>query len=155
LRSSVSKLLFVSPRSNIDKRFLAAPQGTRILTVFTRNQERKGLYLKITMSHRDEYRHWPFLTEEEFTLACAFFDQRYIRATLGPTRKVLKIISRRTATTGGTYIEILRLLQPPKEDDELALALESLGGFGGESATDTEMGVEMADDDDQVCNPFL
>jgi ubiquitin-like-conjugating enzyme ATG10 len=108
------------------------------------------------MSHRDDYRHWPFLTEEEFALACAFFDQRYIRATLGPTRKVLKIISRRTATTGVTYIEILRLLQPPKEDEDLALALESLGGFGGGPATDAETDIEMAaDDDDQVCNPSL
>jgi ubiquitin-like-conjugating enzyme ATG10 len=103
------------------------------------------------MSCRDEYRHWPFLTDEEFTLACAFFDQRYVQAKLGPARKVLKIISRRTATTGGTYIEILRLLQPPKEDNDLALALESLGGFGRASAADTGMDVDMAtDDDDQV-----
>jgi hypothetical protein len=102
------------------------------------------------MSYRDEYQQWPFLTGEEFTLACAFFDQRYIRAKLGPTRKLLKIISRRTATTGGSYIEILRLLQPPKDDDDLALALEKLSGFGG-SGTDTGMDVEMAnDDDDQV-----
>jgi hypothetical protein len=103
------------------------------------------------MTYRDEYRHWPFLTEEEFALACAFFDQRYIKAKLGPTRKILKIISRRTATTGGTYIEILRLLQPPKDDDDLALALESLSGFGS-SAKDEGMDVDMANDDhDQVC----
>ncbi|EPE35511.1 hypothetical protein GLAREA_11210 [Glarea lozoyensis ATCC 20868] len=108
------------------------------------------------MTYRDEYRHWPFLTEEEFTLACAFFDQRYIKAKLGPTRKILKIISRRTATTGGAYIEILRLLQPPKDDDDLALALESLSGFGS-SAKDEGMDVDMANDDhdQEVLRPQL
>ena len=107
------------------------------------------------MSHRDEYRQWPLLTEEEFTLACAFFDQRYIRAKLGPVRKTLKVIPRRTATTGGSYLEVLRLLQPPEDDHELALALESLGGFGG-SGADTGMDVEMASDDhDHVCRVSL
>ncbi|KAH6675575.1 hypothetical protein B0J14DRAFT_367257 [Halenospora varia] len=79
------------------------------------------------MSHRDEYRQWPFLNEEEFDLACAYFDQRYVKAKLGPTRQIFKIRSRRTATTGTSYIEIIRLLQLPEDQDELSLALGRLG----------------------------
>lgn len=78
------------------------------------------------MSHRDEYRQWPFLNEEEFDLACAYFDQRYVKAKLGPTRQIFKIRSRRTATTGTSYIEIIRLLQLPEDQDEFSLALGRL-----------------------------
>ncbi|KAH8676748.1 hypothetical protein BGZ60DRAFT_264946 [Tricladium varicosporioides] len=80
------------------------------------------------MSHRDEYWQWPFLNEEEFDLACAYFDQRYVKARLGPTRQVFKIRSRRTATTRTSYIEIIRLLHLPEDQDELSLALGKLGG---------------------------
>lgn len=102
------------------------------------------------MAHHDEYRQWPFLTEEEFELACAFFDQRYVRASLGPTRQIFKIRSRRTATTGSSYIEILRLLQLPEDEDELSLALAKLGKGGGDlgSANDVEMDTTEEDADE-------
>jgi ubiquitin-like-conjugating enzyme ATG10 len=80
------------------------------------------------MSHRGEYRQWPFLNQEEFELACAFFDQKYVRASLGPTRQIFKIRQRRTMTTGISYLEILRLLQLPEDEDDLSLALAKLGG---------------------------
>jgi ubiquitin-like-conjugating enzyme ATG10 len=79
------------------------------------------------MAHHNDYRHWPFVTQEEFELACHFFDQIYLRAKLGSSRKTFKIRLHRTMTTGQTYIEILRLLQPPDNDDELSLALSQLG----------------------------
>ncbi|RFU36118.1 hypothetical protein B7463_g244, partial [Scytalidium lignicola] len=79
----------------------------------------------MTISHRDEYRQWPFLNVEEFELACAYFEQRYVSAKLGPTRNILKINSRRTATVGECYIEILRLLKL-SEDEDLSLALAKL-----------------------------
>ncbi|KAH8602713.1 autophagy-related protein-like protein Atg10 [Bisporella sp. PMI_857] len=97
------------------------------------------------MSHRDNYRQWPFLTKEEFELACAYFDQKYVRAKLGPTRKLFKIRSRRTATTGVTYIEILRLLKLPEEDNDLLDALEKLGREDGMEMNDVEMSNEDAD----------
>lgn len=101
------------------------------------------------MSNQHDYRQWPFLTEEEFDLACAFLDQRYIRAQLGPTRKFFKINSRRTATTGGLYIEILRILRLPNDEDELSLALSKLSGGDG----DQEMDIDVAnEEDDEVCN---
>ena len=99
------------------------------------------------MSHRDEYRQWPFVNEEEFELACAFFDQKYVRASLGPTRQIFKIRSRRTLTTGITYLEILRLLKLPEDEDDLSAAFARLGG-DLTSTKDVEM--NMAEDADQV-----
>ncbi len=81
----------------------------------------------VMAQYHSDYKHWPFLNEEEFELACAFFDRRYIRAKLGPTRQAFKIRSRRIATTGTSYIEILRLIHPPEDADELSLAFKNLG----------------------------
>lgn len=86
------------------------------------------------MSHHGEYRQWPFLTYEEFELACAFFDRKYVRAELGPTRRIFKIRPRRNATTGASFIEILRLLNLPEDQDELALALGKLEANEGPSS---------------------
>ncbi|KAG4442280.1 hypothetical protein IFR05_002204 [Cadophora sp. M221] len=105
------------------------------------------------MARQDDYRQWPFLNQEEFELACAFFDQKYVRAKLGPTRKIFKIRSRRVATTGNSYIEILRLLQPPDDEDELSQALGMLGGGGGglgglsDAKDDVDMMVDTVDED--------
>ncbi|PQE12743.1 autophagy 3 protein [Rutstroemia sp. NJR-2017a BBW] len=106
------------------------------------------------MTHRQEYRQWPFLTEEEFELACALLDRRYIRAKLGPVRKNLKLRVAHTATTGTCYVEILRLLLPPKDEDDLSNALEKLSsGYAPRSAPSLE--VEMMDDDgdEEVLRP--
>jgi ubiquitin-like-conjugating enzyme ATG10 len=96
------------------------------------------------MSHHDEYRQWPFLTQEEFELACAFFDRKYIRAELGPRRRTFKIRHRRNATTGETFIEVLRLLSLPDNEDDLVAALAKLGE---DSNTVLEMEI---DEDDEV-----
>lgn len=100
--------------------------------------------------HHSEYRQWPFLTEEEFELACAFFDQRYVQATLGPTRQNFKVRSQRTVTTGQSYIEILRLVQLPEDEDELVLALANLGKGGGDSGSGDMMMDTMEEDADEV-----
>lgn len=100
------------------------------------------------MSHqRDEYRQWPFVTQEEFELACAFFDQRYVRATLGPTRQIFKVRSRRTATTGSSYIEILRLLQLPEDEDELSIAIAKLGKDRGDSGLGNDVEMDTTEED--------
>jgi ubiquitin-like-conjugating enzyme ATG10 len=97
------------------------------------------------MSHHDEYRQWPFLTQEEFELACAFFDQKYIRAKLGPKRRMLKIRPRRAATTGASFIEILRLIQLPEDEGDLSRALEKLGG--DVSTSEYEMEIDSRSED--------
>ncbi len=102
------------------------------------------------MSHRGDYRQWPFLTQEEFELACAFFDQKYVRASLGPIRQIFKIRSRRTATTGSSYIEIIRLIQLPQDEDDLSSALAKLGKDRGDfiSGNDVEMDTTEEDADE-------
>jgi ubiquitin-like-conjugating enzyme ATG10 len=101
-------------------------------------------------SNKSSYKQWPHLTEEEFELACAFFDQRYVHAKLGPTRQIFKIRSRRTLTTGKSHIEVLRLLQLPEDDGDLASAFERLSG-GDHKAEDMEIGemdVEEEEEDE-------
>lgn len=87
------------------------------------------------MSHRSQYQQWPFLTQEEFELACAFFDAKYVRAELEPTRKIFKVRHRRSLATGMSFIEILRLLNLPEDDDDLALAFGKMGGHEHLSST--------------------
>ncbi len=106
------------------------------------------------MAHRDNYRHWPSLTEEEFELSCHFFDQSYVQAHLGPSRKILKIRLRRTMTSGQTYIEIVRLLQPPEDPDDLSLAMAKLGG-GEDHSARLGMAIDTTDEDaDMVSEHF-
>jgi len=100
-----------------------------------------------------DYRQWPFLTTEEFELVCAFFDRKYVKAELGPTRKIFKIRLRRTLTTGSSYIEILRLLQLPEEKDDLSLAFEKLNSDLDRPGVDVDM-LTAAEDADQVRGSF-
>jgi ubiquitin-like-conjugating enzyme ATG10 len=99
------------------------------------------------MSHHDEYRQWPFLTQEEFELACAFFDRKYVRAELGPTRRIFKIRSRRNATTGISFIEILRLLCLPDDEDDLALALGKMGE-DEDNSSNSQMEIDKSNEDE-------
>jgi hypothetical protein len=107
------------------------------------------------MAHHNEYRQWPSLTEEEFELACAFFDQRYIQAKLGPTRKLIKISHKRVATTGASYIEIIRLINVPDDVGGLSNAFQKLNA-GDVTVFSQEMEVDMADEeaDDVSHIPF-
>ncbi|TAQ90457.1 hypothetical protein B7494_g1189 [Chlorociboria aeruginascens] len=98
------------------------------------------------MSNRAQYSQWPFLTEDEFELACAYLDRKYVGARLGPTRKIFKLRVRRTAAVGGAYVDILRLLEPPEEEEELAIALGKLTG-GDTVAPEQGNEVEMVDED--------
>jgi ubiquitin-like-conjugating enzyme ATG10 len=141
------------------------------------------------MSHHDEYRQWPFLTDEEFELACAFFDQKYVQANLGATRRIFKIRTRRTVTTGVysltiltaisgltgrenifsspadtksklsigvSYVEIIRLLELPEDEDELSKALGKLTGSDGPRTVSSEMEIDPTDEDaDKVCKPLF
>ncbi len=95
----------------------------------------------------DEYQQWPFFNQEEFELACAFFDQKYVKASLGQKRQIFKIRSRRTLTVGTSYIEIIRILQLPEDEDELSLALAGLGKGGGDIDLANSTDVDMTEED--------
>lgn len=98
------------------------------------------------MTFRDEYRQWPTLTQEEFELACAYFESRWTKAELGPKRHAFHLRVGRTLTTGKSHIEIICLLKPPDDQDELALALGRLSGTG-EPLPSSDMEVDMANED--------
>jgi ubiquitin-like-conjugating enzyme ATG10 len=99
------------------------------------------------MTHRGEYRQWPFLNLEEFDLACAFFDQRYIQANLGPTRKIFKISHKRVATTGASYIEIIRLINVPDDVGGLSDVFQKLNA-GEVVVSSQEMEIDMIEEED-------
>ena len=102
------------------------------------------------MAHHGNYRQWPFLAEDEFELACAHFDQRYIQAKLGPTRKIFKICPRKALTTGATYIEIIRLLQLPEDHNDLILQFEKLSGGGELVTSQMDIDTAAAEEEDEV-----
>lgn len=99
------------------------------------------------MAHRSEYRQWPFLNHEEFELACAFFDQKYIQANLGPTRRIFKVSHKRIATTGASYLEIVRLINVPDDVGDLSNAFQKLDA-GSVLVSSQEMDVHMIEDED-------
>jgi len=105
------------------------------------------------MSYRDTQLPWPFLNPQKVELGFTISDQRYINAMLVFIRQIFKIRSRRTLTTGNSYIEILRLLQLPKDEDDLSLSLAKLNG-GGVEVEEEDMDMDTTDEEaDQVCNP--
>ena len=61
-------------------------------------------------------------------------------------------------TAGTSYIEILRILQLPEDEDELSLALAGLGKSGGDidlaNSTDVDMTEEDGDEVSQVLSRF-
>lgn len=107
------------------------------------------------MSYKDEYNHWPFLTDEEFELACAFLDSRYTKAKLGPVRKTFKLRLRRTATTGAASIEILRLLNITNDDGDLSELIDKLWTCSAEEHSATEMEVDMPNEDQDNVSMLL
>jgi ubiquitin-like-conjugating enzyme ATG10 len=102
------------------------------------------------MAHHGNYRQWPLLTEDEFELACAYFDQRYIQAKLGPTRQIFKISPRRALTTGATYIEIIRLLHLPEDHDDLLVQFDKLTGGEKPVASQMDIDIATAEEEDEV-----
>ena len=104
------------------------------------------------MAHYGKYRQWPFLTQEEFDEASAHFDRRYIKAKLGPTRKIFKLTSRRSLT-GATWIEIVRLLQLPEEEDDLIKQLEKLEAVTS-LGQQNDIDMALAEEEDGVSVAF-
>lgn len=104
----------------------------------------------MTASQHD-YKQWPFLDQEEFDLACAFFDQRYVRASMGPSRQIFKIRHRRALTTNTSFLEILRLLQLPDNDNGLS---DIFGKMGGDLLSSKDVEMEEIEDGDQVDSTY-
>lgn len=102
----------------------------------------------------DEFKEYPFLTDEEFELACHFLDSRYIHAYLGQARRGFKLRLRRSLVGGTPYISIVTpiAVNDGNVDELLSLGFLSAGG----SRTDADMdGLQSMDvegeDGDSVC----
>ncbi|RKF57097.1 hypothetical protein GcM3_190012 [Golovinomyces cichoracearum] len=99
------------------------------------------------MAHHNDYAHWPFVSVEEFELACAYLDQRYIRAKLGKARLKFQLRPRRVVSTGSAYIEILRPLYESGDLNDLSNALEGLK-FTDNSRYEREIMLDSVDWED-------
>lgn len=54
----------------------------------------------------EEYRDYPFLTPDEFELACHYLESRYTNANLGQARRKFKLRLQRSLTGGPSYVTI-------------------------------------------------
>lgn len=81
------------------------------------------------MTHHVNYMHWPFLSQEEFELACSSLNQRYIQAKQKSNSLTFKLTHRYIAASGSSYIQIIRLLQPALDVTGLSNALAKLEFF--------------------------
>lgn len=108
-----------------------------------------------------DIKDFPYLNSEEFTGACHHLDRQYCQAILGPLRRRWKLRVRTALDLTGlsdtgntTYIQIVRPLEVPAQNDDLSLALNDFS-FGEDQTTvlhnevDQDM-IEM-EESDEVC----
>ena len=99
------------------------------------------------MAIQDCIRNHPFLTQEEFSLACHLLDQKYIAATLGQERQAFRLRLQHSLPTGSISISIIKPIDVSKNDISLSLDLQSLGWGDKTVTTDTLMDVDAEDAD--------
>lgn len=78
----------------------------------------------------EEYRDYPFLTPDEFELACHYLESRYTNANLGQARRKFKLRLQRSLTGGTSYLTIAT---PIAVEDG---SIDELLGMGFLSASD-------------------
>jgi ubiquitin-like-conjugating enzyme ATG10 len=99
------------------------------------------------MTVQDSISNYPFLTQEEFSLACHLLDQKYIAATLGQERQVFRLRLQHTLLNDSVSVSITKPIDVSKNDISLSLDLQSLG-WGDERVTmDTLMDIDAEDVD--------
>ena len=104
----------------------------------------------------DEFQDYPFLTAEEFELACHYLDSRYTHASLGNKRRAFKLRVQRSLIYGTPYISIVT---PISISDDGVDELLSLGFMTTTDDTDADMdGLQSMDvegeEDDTVSPTF-
>ena len=101
-----------------------------------------------SMASPDGISNYPFLTEEDFSLACHLLDQRYITATLGQERRAFRLRIQHSMISDSAYITITRPIDISKNDTSLSLDLQTLS-WGGEDEVmmDTLMDVDAENAD--------
>jgi ubiquitin-like-conjugating enzyme ATG10 len=82
--------------------------------------------------NRSAYRHYPFLTKEEFAEVCHYLDAKYLQATLGPLRNEWRLNVHTAFDTSATshrlvtFVQITRPLDDTKVDEQLASQLDKV-----------------------------
>jgi ubiquitin-like-conjugating enzyme ATG10 len=87
------------------------------------------------MAIQDSLSNYPFLTQEEFSLACHFLDQKYITATLGQERRAFKLRLQHSLLSDSVSISITKPIDVSKNGISLSLPLLALSW--GEKNVDT------------------
>lgn len=99
------------------------------------------------MAFDDSISNYPFLTQEEFRLACHLLDQKYITATLGQERRVFRLRLQHSLLNDSISVSITKPIDLSKNDISLSLDLQALG-WGGENTTkDILMDIDAENDD--------
>jgi ubiquitin-like-conjugating enzyme ATG10 len=99
------------------------------------------------MAIQDTISNHPFLTQEDFSLACHLLDQKYIAATLGQERRAFRLRLQHSLLNDSVSISITKPIDASKNDISLSLDLKALS-WGDESVgTDTLMDVDAENAD--------
>ncbi|KAI3331864.1 hypothetical protein HD806DRAFT_529637 [Xylariaceae sp. AK1471] len=110
--------------------------------------------------NRSTYRHYPFLTQEEFAEVCHYLDAKYCQATLGPLRKQWCLNLHTALDTSATshadlvtFLQITRAFDTEVEDQLTSLlgnvALEESSASTRQSTADRIM-IDMEEADKEV-----
>ena len=99
------------------------------------------------MAIQDTISNYPFLTQEEFSLACHLLDQKFIAATLGQERRTFRLRLQHSLLNDSVSISITKPIDVSKNDISLSLDLQALSWRDESVATDTLMDVDAENAD--------
>ena len=99
------------------------------------------------MALQDGISNYPFLTQEEFSLACHFLDQKYIKATLGQERRKFRLRLQHSLLNDSVSISITKPTEPSENDVMLSQDLQALdwGDENVDTCTLMDVDAEIAD----------
>ena len=89
-----------------------------------------------SMAFHNEVANYPFLTKEEFNLACHLLDQKYITAILGPERRAFRLRLQYSMVNDSVSVSITKPIDISRNDINLSLDFSGLNW--GEDHTTSE-----------------
>ena len=99
------------------------------------------------MASHDELCNYPFLSKEEFSLACHLLDQKYIAAYLGQERRAFRLRLQHSLISDAIYLSITRPIDLSKNDLNITLDLQTLGWGEKDDSEDILMDMDAEDAD--------
>lgn len=95
----------------------------------------------------DEPRNFPFLSKEEFSLACHLLDQKYIVAHLGQERRTFRLRLQHSMISDDIYLSITRPIDVSMNDLNITLDLQALRWEETEDSEKILMDIDAEDAD--------